>query len=420
LQSAWYTLAKLQIGRASLGIFSRKQKPEVREISVPQSAPNFLEIFGIKTEASVSMEEALGVPAVWAAINFIAGTIAGLPLNVYDHRPNGAKTKVRDTAANPVVNVLHSNVNDSLSSFQWRFDTFVALLTEGRAVSYIERDDLGRVTDLYPIPKVSVKRDGSGRKVYSSEGAGRKVFYDQMDVLDLTFMLKDDLITHRSPLRQCAVAIGKAVNANEFGSKLFKNGGLPAFALTGPFGGGKAAMRASADIAEATKKAAKEGGNVLAIPLGHELKPLSADPEKMQLVQTQEFAVVEIARIYSLPPTFLQDLSRATFSNSEQQDLHLVKHTLKRWVEQFEAEINLKIFGRGSKRFAEFNMDGLLRGDYLTRMNGNSLAIQTGQLTPNEARAMDNRPPMDGGDGLYIQGATVPLTQSGEVLADGA
>ena len=129
----------------------------------------------------------------------------------------------------------------------------------------------------------------------------------------------------------------------------------------------------------------------------------------MELVATQEFAVIEIARIYSLPPTFLQDLSRATFSNSEQQDLHLVKHTIKRWVEQVEAELNLKLFGRGASRFAEFNLDGLLRGDYKTRMEGNSTAIQTGQLTPNEARSMDNREPLEGGDKLFIQGATVPL-----------
>jgi hypothetical protein len=71
--------------------------------------------------------------------------------------------------------------------------------------------------------------------------------------------------------------------------------------------------------------------------------------------------------------------------------------------------MNLKLFGRGSNRIAEFNLDGLLRGDYMTRMQGNATAIQTGQLTPNEARALDNREPLDGGDVLYIQGATVPL-----------
>jgi len=384
-------------------------KREKREATFTQAEPrSFLEIFGIAGGTTVSMEDALGVPAVWAAVNFISGTIAGLPLHVYD-KTNTGKKRVRGTAATPVVGVLHDNANESLTSFQWRFDMMQAVLTEGRAVTYIERDGAGRVINLLPLVNPAVSRDTRGRKRYKVIEGGKSAIYDEMDVIDLTFMLKPDLVTHRSPLRQCAVAIGKAVNANEYGSKLFKNGGLPAFTLQGPFGSEKSAVRAAENIAEATKEAARKGGNVLSIPIGHKLEPLGVDPEKMQLVETQTFGVLEVARIYSLPPTFLQDLSRATFSNSEQQDLHLVKHTLKRWVEQIEAELNLKIFGRGSKRIAEFNLDGLLRGDYKTRMEGNSLAIQTGQLTPDEARAMDNREPMPGGDRLYIQGATVPL-----------
>jgi len=401
-----------------MGIFSRK-KPEVRSVNVAQSSPDFLEVFGITGSATVSMEEAIGVPAVWAAINFISGTIAGLPLHVYD-KTNAGKKRVKASKTSPVVSMLHDTANEGLASFQWRFDMMVAVLTEGRAVTYIERDARGQAINLFPLRDFTVRRDGDGRKQYISTDGPQKRIYDQADILDVTFMLKADHLTHRSPLRQCAVAIGKAVNANEYGSKLFKNGGLPAFALQGPFGSEKSAARAGENIAEATKEAARKGGNVLAIPLGHELKPLGSDPEKMQIVQTQEFAVVEIARIYSLPPTFLQDLSRATFSNSEQQDLHLVKHTMKRWVEQIEAELNLKLFPRGSPRIAEFNLDGLLRGDYMTRMTGNSTAIQTGQLTPNEARDQDNRLPLDGGDRLFIQGATVPLeTQTGIAPATG-
>lgn len=385
-------------------------KREKREATVTQSSPNFLEFFGITGSASVSMEEAIGVPAVWAAINFLSGTIAGLPLGVYDRDSKGNKKKVKAGKLNPIVGVLHDAVNDDYSSFQWRYDMFsTGILTEGRFVTYIERDNSGQVVNLFPMPGATVKRLSDGRKRYSFRSGGVEKTYDQADVIDVTFMLKPDLVTHRSPLRMCSVAIGKAVNANEYGSKLFKNGGLPAFALQGPFGSEKSAVRAADNIAEATKEAARKGGNVLAIPLGHELKPLGPDPDKMQLVDTQRFAIEEIARIYSLPPTFLQDLTHGTFSNTEQQDLHFVKHTLKRWVEQLEQEMNLKFFGRGAGRFVEFNLDGLLRGDYKARMEGNSLAIQTGQLTPNEARAMDNREPMAGGERLFIQGATVPL-----------
>jgi HK97 family phage portal protein len=396
-----------------MGFFSR-EKPEVRSATFTQSEPRtFMEIFGIAGEPSVSMEDALGVPAVWAAVNFLAGTIAGLPLNVYD-KTGASKKRVKPTTQNPTAMMLHDAVNDDYSSFQWRFDMMTAVLTEGRFVSYIERDEMGRPTDIFPAPGMTVRRLSNGRKQYEWRDGDKLKKYDQADVIDVPFMLKSDLISHRSPLRQCAVAIGKAYNANAYGSKLFKNNGLPAFVLQGPFGSGQSAARAADNIAEATKEAARKGGNVLAVPLGHELKPLGSDPDKMQLVETQRFAVEEIARIYSLPPTFLQDLSHGTFSNTEQQDLHFVKHTMKRWLEQLEAEMNLKFFGRGSKRIVEFNVDGLLRGDYKTRMEGNAQAINTGQLTPNEARAMDNREPMGGGDQLFIQGATVPLaTQTG-------
>jgi HK97 family phage portal protein len=314
--------------------------------------------------------------------------------------------------------MLHDAVSDDMSSFDWRFNMMVGALTEGRFVTYIHRNAAGQPTDLYPMPNATASILPNGRKQYKTTGNGESKTYDQSDVLDVTFMLKGDMVSHRSPLRQCAIAIGKAHNANKYGSKLFENGGLPAFTLQGPFSSGTSAQRASNDIAEATKRAAKNGGTVLAIPEGHKLEPLSSSPDKMQLVETQRFAVEEIARIYSLPPTFLQDLTHGTFNNTEQQDLHFVKHTMKRWLEQLEAEMNLKLFGRGSNRIVEFNLDGLLRGDYKTRMEGNAQAINTGQLTPDEARAQENREPLPGGDRLYIQGATVPLEKQNGVTQD--
>lgn len=381
-----------------------------RAAFTPSEPRTFAEIVGLSTDASISTEDALGVPSVWAAVNFLSGTIAGLPLNVYDKKSNGEKKRVAATKANPIVSMLHDAVNDGLSSFDWRYNMFsTGVLTEGRFVTYIERDGSSRVANLFPLPGAMVSQSENGRKQYKLKAGGKTKVYDQSEVLDITFMLRPDLVTHRSPLRQCAVAIGKAANSNEYGSKLYKNGGMPPFALQGPFGSKEAAKRASSDIQSATQEIAKSGGNILAMPDGHKLEPLGTDPEKMQMIESQRFAVEEVARIYSLPPTFLQDLTHGTFSNTEQQDLHFVKHTLKRWVEQLEQEMNLKFFGRGSNRFVEFNVDGLLRGDYKTRMEGNSTAIQTGQLTPNEARKMENRPALEGGDQLYIQGATVPL-----------
>ena len=149
---------------------------------------------------------------------------------------------------------------------------------------------------------------------------------------------------------------------------------------------------------------------MLALPAGHELKSVGFSPEEMQLLELQRFCIEQIARIYSLPPVFLQDLSNGTYSNVEQQDLHLTKHTLRRWIEQTEQEMNLKLFGRESDLQVRFNVDSLLRGDLKTRMEGHAVAIQNGIKTPNEVREVEGMEPLGSGDDLMIQGAAVPIS----------
>ena len=204
--------------------------------------------------------------------------------------------------------------------------------------------------------------------------------------------------------------VGLAIAATRFGSKAFQSGGIPPAVLQGPFQSGVAAQRASEDIASATTKLAREGRPILALPAGHELKSVGFSPEQMQLLELQRYCVEQIARIYSLPPVFLQDLSNGTYSNVEQQDLHFVKHTLRRWIEQTEQEINLKLFGRTSDLEVRFNVDSLLRGDLKTRMEAHATAIQNGIKTPNEIREVEGMEPLGSGNDLMIQGATVPIS----------
>ena len=114
----------------------------------------------------------------------------------------------------------------------------------------------------------------------------------------------------------------------------------------------------------------------MALLAGHELRSVGFSPEQMQLLELSNFASNR-SRIYSLPPVFLQDLSDGTYSNTEQQDLHFVKHTLRRWIEQSEQEMNLKLFGRDSDFEVRFNVDSLLRGDLKTRMEACELRSRT-------------------------------------------
>jgi len=218
------------------------------------------------------------------------------------------------------------------------------------------------------------------------------------------------MVTAYSPINKCADAIGLSIAATNYGSKFFKNGGVPHFALIGNFQTAAGMKRASEDLQSAVITANQEGRTAFTIPKDHTLEKLGSDPDKTHLTELKRFSIEEIARIYSIPPTFLQDLSNGTFSNTEQQDLHFVKHTIKRWVEQFEQELNLKLFGRSNNsQYVEFNLDGLLRGDFATRMEGYAKGIHNAVLTPNEARAAENRKDHEKGNELLIQGATVPL-----------
>lgn len=393
----------------------REARESVEDPRVPISSDAVIRFFGIEERSTagenVTIESALGVPAVFTAVNFIAGTIAGLPIGLFKKGDTGP-AKVNS----PLSSILHNAPNAEMSSFEWRKWLFEQVLTYGRGFSFIDRNASGRIKDIWPLDplKVTVRRV-SGRKLYDYTEGSKKVTYEARDIIDVPFMLRSDGVKHRSPIMANAEAIGLAQAVTKYGGKFFENGGVPPFAVSGNFQSGGTMQRAADDLDSAVRKAAKDRRQALVLPTGLEIKSIGADAEKAQMIETQRFCVEQIARIYSLPPTFLQDLTHGTFSNTEQQDLHFVKHTVKRWIEQFEQELNLKLFGRtASGQYVKMNVDGLLRGDFKTRMEGYARAIQAGIYMPNEARELEERPRVDGADRLFIQGANVPIDEAGQ------
>jgi HK97 family phage portal protein len=404
-----------------MGRKSRRREAEARgsieNPTVAVSAANFLAFFGQGDGAAApSVAAALGVPAVWAAVNFLSGTLAGLPLHLYRKSRQGRERVPAGRSRDGQLSaMLHYAPNGEMSSFDWRKLMFDQLFTVGRGLSFIDRGPDGEVLGVYPMEaaKTMVRRDGRAL-FYDYRGAYGQRTFAAADVIDVGYMLESDRVRSRSPLVANGAVIGMAIEMTRYAARFFGDGGVPPFVIEGPFQSPGAMQRAADDLAAAVRKAASDRRHALALPPGHTIKALGIEPQKSQMIEAQRFVVEQIARIYQLPPTFLQDLSHGTYSNTEQQDLHFVKHTLKRWVEQFEQELNLKLFGRFNDRlYAEMAVDGLLRGDFKARMDGYSTAIQNGVLTPNEARAMENRPDAEGGDRLYIQGATVPLASAG-------
>lgn len=408
-------------------LFSKKAAAETRASmenpAVPLSDVNawrslFGEWHGV-AGVTVTHETALEVPAVWCAINFIANTIASLPLQVYKKSSEGRDTVETD----PLYGILHDAPNEELTSFAWRKGMMVNTLLRGRGVSFVERNKAGRVMNIWPLDtdKVTIERK-NGRKLYHYDDGGRKVTYAANEVIDLTFMLQTDGVSHIDPVSKLKGAVGLALALDEYARKFFSNGGVPPLALYGPMPSPAAASRASADVEKAVRDANAERRNVMIMPTGHELKPVGVDPDKSQMTEARLFQIGEVARIYGIPPVFLQDLTHGTFSNVEQQDLNLVKHLISQWVKAWEQELNLKLFSaRNRTRFAEFNLDSLQRGDFKTRMEGYAKGIQNAIYTPDEVRGMENWPKHGGeAEKLHIQGATVPLGMQSTAAASPA
>lgn len=391
-----------------------KKEPEAR--AVTQSNPEFLRVlFGDSIDQPiVSRSTILKTAPGWAAVNFLAGSLAGLPLQMYRKTDEG-----REKVSGPFADMLHFAVNDTMTSFDWRFQSFSDVFTTGRAFTYIERSASGTPVNLYRMNPAHVTVKDEGFKLtycYAPPGLKPK-FYEPSDVLDIAFMKTADGLGHIGPVTAGGDAFKLALSVAQYSNKFLANGGVPPFAVVGDFMTSQELQRAANDIEAAVRKSAREDRQALTMPRGMDIKQIGSDPDRTQMIETQRWAVEQIARLYGLPPTFLQDLTHGTYSNTEQQDLHFVKHTLKRWVEQFEQELNLKLFGRGNnRRYAELNVDGLLRGDFNSRMSGYATGIQNAFLKPSEARRMENLPGEDSGDQLFIQSGTVPVASAGEAL----
>lgn len=385
---------------------------ETRSLEDPQykiseNPDALLRLFGVLDAQGslpiVPIAAALQVPAVFAAVAFLSRTLAALPLHTFEAGQNGAK--VEDEQAQ----LLNVAPNAEWSSFGWRQYHWQQVFTGGRGVSWIERVN-GRTLGIWPMdPSKTMVGRRNGRKYYRFEN----IEYPAADVIDTPFMLRSDQLSVLAPLTTCNKAVSLAIAMSDFAGSFFMGGGVPPLALGGPMPSGvEAFRRAQNDIQKAIDLAKKSNSNFFPLPPGHELKPVGFDPAKGQMTEARLFQIQEIARAFQIPPVFLQDLSKGTFSNTEQQDLQLVKHLIGQWAKAFEDELNLKLYGwRNRERRVKHNLDGLQRGDFKSRIAALAQSIQTAQMTPDEARAFEDRAPYPDGLGSkpYIQGATVPL-----------
>lgn len=379
--------------------------------------------FGGSTSGkAVTERSAMQMTAVYSCVRILAEAVAGLPLNLYRYTEDGGKEKAID---HPLYLLLHDEPNPEMSSFVFRETLMTHLLLWGNAYAQVIRNGKGEVIALYPLMpnKMMVDRDERGQLYYSYQRGNdeavrskdQTVILRPSDVLHIPGLGFDGLVGY-SPIAMAKNAIGMAIACEEYGAKFFANGAAPGGVLEHP-----GTIKDPQRVRESWQSTFGGSGNANKIAVleeGMKYTPIGISPEQAQFLETRKFQINEIARIFRVPPHMVGDLEKSSFSNIEQQSLEFVKYTLDPWVTRWEQSIQRSLLTQEEKAtyFVKFNLEGLLRGDYQSRMNGYATARQNGWMSANDIRELENLdriPAEEGGDLYLINGNMLPLKDAG-------
>ncbi len=381
-------------------------------------------LFGRTTSGKpVNERTAMQTTAVYACVRILAEAIASLPLHVYEYQDDGGKKLVHD---HPLYYLLHDEPNPEMTSFVFRETLMSHLLIWGNAYAQIIRDGAGRVLGLYPLlpDKIDVQRDDKGNiyYVYSRNSDENPMFKEYgniklkaEDVLHIPGLGFDGLIGY-SPIAMAKNAVGMTLACEEYGASFFANGANPGGVLEHP-----GVLKDPSKVRESWNSVYRGVNNAHKIAVleeGMKYQQIGIPPEEAQFLETRKFQINEIARLYRIPPHMVGDLDKSSFSNIEQQSLEFVKYTLDPWVIRWEQSLqrSLLLPGEKGKYFIKLNVDGLLRGDYQSRMNGYAVGRQNGWFSANDIREMENMNPIpdeEGGNMYLINGAMTKLADAG-------
>lgn len=382
-------------------IFGRKKKEKRDTLSNPSG--ELIQALTLpKTAAGVAVDEktALRMTTVYACIRVLAETVGTLPLVVFRRRKDGSRERATD---HYLYGILHDSPNPEMTSAQFRITMQGHLCSWGNAYAQIVRGQKsGRVQELWPLrpDKVQVMRETSGKKVYIYAGRYR---LEEDEVLHIAGLGFDGLVGY-SPLRMAREAVGLGLATEQFGAKFFGEGTHPSITLNHP---ARLSDKAQENLKKSFKKAYSGLGRsheVMVLEEGMKAEPLGVPPEDSQFLQTRQFQVAEICRIFRVPPHLVADLSRSTFSNIEQQSLDFVIHSVRPWLVLWEQQIEKQLLSPQDKAlgyYVEHIIDGLLRGDIKSRYEAYAVARQNGWMSANDIRKLENMNPIPGGD-IYL------------------
>ena len=360
----------------------------------------------------VDEESSMRTSAVYACVKILAETVASLPLHLYK---KGADGKNELAEQHPLFSCLYESPNDEMTSFEFREIMMTSLLLYGNAYARIIRKQ-GHVTELWFLKPqyMTVERDtitGKIKYTYSDDITNKTYVYKPNQIFHIKG-LSIDGVKGLSPIAEAREAVGLSLATEEYGAKFFGNGARPGGVLEHP-----GILKDPEKLRESWNQVyqgTRNSHKVAVLEEGMKYHSIGIAPEDAQFLETRKYQVNEICRIFRVPPHLVGDLERATFSNIEHQSIEFVQHTIRPWIVRWEQAIARALLSAEERTiyFARFNVDGLLRGDYKSRMEGYAVGRQNGWLSTNDIRKLEDLPLVAtelGGDDYLVNGNMIPI-----------
>jgi HK97 family phage portal protein len=358
---------------------------------------------------SVTVDTALQLATVWACIRLISETVATLPLIVYRRGEDGSRTVAQDL---PLYSLLHDSPHADFTAVEFWEGVAASLCLWGNA--YAEKIMRGgRLSSLQPLrcELMVVDRNDAGERVYR--------YHDP----DGFRVLREDRVFHvrgfghagdvgLSPIAYARQSLGSAMAAEESAARLFAGGIQPGGILTSP-GTLTPEQRTQLQSIMQQFVGSSNANKMMIMEAGLSFSQVTMNQDDVQMLETRSFAVEEICRWFRVPPFMVGHTQKTTSwgTGLEQQQIGFLTFALRPYLSRIEQAVRRSLIpaAERSRVFAEFKVEGLLRGDSKARAAFYAIMVQNGIMTRNEVRGLENLPPKPGGDKLTVQSQNVPL-----------
>lgn len=379
--------------------FFKKFKKEDRSVAYTGALPSF----SVGGGGAVSNANAFRHTPVFAAIRLRSEMLAALPKVLLREDPVKGYVKVTD---HPLYRIIHRAPNTYMNAFDFWMYLNACLDGWGNAYALIEWQN-GQLKALHPIhpSNVVVKRNSKG-KVYAVNGStyfdGKYLAEDIVHLMGMSI----DGVKGLDPIMYNQVALSTGIEAAKFGDEYFKNGGNVKAVLETD---GNLSPDAYQRFMENFRKSTQMSHGTPLLEYGVKYKSIGVSPETAQMLATKTFSIQDVSRIFNVPPHLLSDLSHATFSNIEEQNIQFVTHSILPAAKRFEAELESKLLSEDEGLEVKFNFNGYLRGNTSARGEFYNKMLSTGAFCRNDVRELEGLERVEGLDTFLYPANMVPV-----------